>query len=251
MEAVSEAISMLTATLREFMGSTERSKQVLNLDPARSSITLGRSETCTYPIGKTLGDWAKGIARVQATIESTGDGIVLIDGSREKVSTNGIWVHGEPIQGAIALHPGLELTLFKSGSAKVSLIINDPDTEGDRTSDTYTGQDLLGVLQEQVSLLAEQNHRIESQVVLLAEQLAHRTAIDTNQEQRLIQTEKRLNRVLAIVFACVSAIVFASGWTGGTIEDRKQWSSTFTSIAIGVAALYFKSKENEQKAAKP
>jgi hypothetical protein len=83
MEAVSEAISMLTATLREFMGAIERSKQVLNLDPPQQ-ITLGRSETCTYPIGKTLGDWAKGIARVQATIESTGDGIVLIDGSREK-----------------------------------------------------------------------------------------------------------------------------------------------------------------------
>src|SRR5579885_62390 len=70
-----------------------------------------------------------------------------------------------------------------------------------------------------------------------------RWAIDTNQEQRLMAAEQRRNRVLTVLFAAIAAIVLASGWVGGSNEDKKQWSSTLTSIAIGVAALYFKSKD--------
>lgn len=237
---------MLKATLREYMGSVERDKRSLLLDRTLGTITIGRGGECTYQIGKTLGDWAKGIGRVQATIEFTEDTITLVDGSREKASTNGIWLHGEPIQGAIALTPGMDLTLFKAGLAKVSLIINDTEAVHDHGKDTYTGEDLLSVLQLQVSRIEEQGQRMQEQVLLLAEQLTHREAIDTAQETRLLATEKRLNRMVALVLGAIAVIVLATGFLGGgSNEERKQWSSGLTSVAIGAAALYFKYKEKE------
>ncbi len=255
---------MLKATLREYMGTAEHSKRVINLDRTQGDITFGRSDSCTYQIGKSLGKSGEGISRVQATIEFKPDSIVLVDGSRKERSTNRVWVHGTPIDDEITLYPGLDLTLFKAGG-KVSLLINDPDTDGDRGSDTITGQDLLGVLQDQITLLQEQNQQIQVQVKLLAEQLAHREAIDNNlaeqlahreaidnnQEQRLLRTEKRLNRALAIVLSVIAAIVLASGWVGGSSEDKKLWSSTLQAIAIGVAAAYFKKQEDRQNVVKP
>lgn len=242
---------MLKATLREYKGSQELSKRSLDFDRTSGSITIGRSESCDYTIGQALGEWAKGIARVQATLEISDGAITLIDGSRERPSTNGIWLHGEPIKDAIALIPGLDLTLFKSGQAKVSLIVADTESTSDRSLDTYTGQDLLSLVQEQAEAGSRAIAALQEQVAALAEQLTHREAIDTNQERRLVQTEKRLNRALASVLGVIAAIVLASGWSGGTLEDRKQWSSTLQAIAIGIAAAYFKSKENEQaKAAK-
>jgi len=46
-----------------------------------------------------------------------------------------------------------------------------------------------------------------------------------------------------LLLVAIAVIVLAFGWSGGNSEDKKQWSSTFTSIAIGIAALYLKSKE--------
>jgi len=234
----------MKATIREYMGSEERDRRLLSLEPWMGTVTLGRSESCTYTIGKTLGNLALGISKVQATITAAGDTFTLKDGGVDGVSTNGIYCHAEKIEGSIALTPGLELVLFKHGMAKVTLVISDGAVV-EYGKDTYTGQDLLSVLQVQVQTLDGEIGALHHQVEALGNQLAQREAIDTNQEQRLMAAEQRLNRVLTVLFAAIAAIVLASGWVGGSNEDKKQWSSTLTSIAIGVAALYFKSKDKE------
>jgi len=240
---------LLKATLREFMGTEERHRRAITLEPIPGVITLGRSEGCTYRIGKGLGHLALGISKVQCTITLQENGIFLRDGGTEGASANGIYCHTERLNGSIALVPGLELTIFKHGLAKVSLVISDSQSDS-QGSDTYTGQELLSVMQAQMAEMAEQTSAMHEQVKLLDSQLKQREAIDRNQEQRLIRAEKRLNRVLAIVFGVIALIVLASGWSGGTLEDRKQWSSTLTAISIGIAGAYFKSKENEGTKAK-
>ena len=239
----------LQAVIREHMGAVERDRRAIALEPIPGVITLGRSEGCTYRLGKSLSHLALGISKVQATITLQADGIFLRDGGTEGPSTNGIYCHAEKVSGSIALVPGLELTLFKHGLAKVSLVVTDSQNSN-HSGDTYTGQDLLSVMQEQMEALAAQTSAIHHQVELLDGQLKQREAIDSNQENRILRTERRLNRVLAVVFGVVAVIVLASGWSGGSAEDKKQWSSTLTAIAIGVAAAYFKSKENEGQKAK-
>lgn len=239
---------MLRAVLREYLGSEELSNRRIPLDLELAPITIGRSEGCTYQIGNEFGELVKWVARIQATIVDENGAIKLIDGVKGRPSTNGVHCHAERIDGAIALTPGLQLTIFKADRAKVTLDVTDSDDSNDAHDNahgTYTGEDLLDRLQEKVELLGGQIGALHQQVELLGGQVAQREAIDSNQERRLVQTEKRLNRVLAIVLGCVAAIVLASGWTGGSAEDKKQWSATLTSIAIGAAAVYFKSKENQ------
>ena len=252
---------MLRAILREYLGSEELSHHCIILNPELLPITIGRAENCTYKVGSKFGELVKWIARVQITIAAENGAIKLIDGVQGKPSTNGVYCHGERIAPEIALTPGLQLTVFKADRAKVTLEVETAasDDASDRVHDTFTGEDLIDRLQEKVELLSGQiealHHQLKAldgqivvlhrQVKLFDGQLAQREAIDTNQEARLVLTEKRLNRVLAVVLGCVAAIVLASGWTGGSAEDKKQWSTTLTSIAIGVAALYFKAKENQ------
>jgi pSer/pThr/pTyr-binding forkhead associated (FHA) protein len=239
----------MQAVIREYMGTVERDRYALPLEPIPGVITLGRSEGCTYRLGKSLGHLAMGISKVQATITLQGNDIFLRDGGTEGASTNGIYCHAEKVNGSVALVPGMELTLFKQGIAKVTLIVSDSQGSS-QGSDTYTGHEVLAQLQGQMEALAAQTSAVHEQVELLDGQLKQREAIDAKQEERLKQTEKRLNRVLAAVFGVIALIVLASGWSGGTLEDRKQWSSTLTAISIGIAAAYFKSKENEGLKAK-
>ena len=241
---------MLRAILREYLGSEELSSRAISLNPGLTPITIGRSESCTYQVGSKFSDLSKWIARIQATIVEENGAIKLLDGVKGKPSTNGVHCHAERIAPEILLTPGLQLTIFKAENAKVTLDIADSYSSEDAHDElhgTYTGEDLLDRLQEKVEAFGGQVGALHKQVELLGEQLAQREAIDSNQERRLIQTEKRLNRVLAIVFGCVAAIVLASGWTGGSAEDKKQWTTTLTSIAFGAAALYLKSKENQSE----
>lgn len=239
----------MLATLREYTGTTERDRRFLELINPGTPITIGRSDLCTYKIGMTLGNLALGISKVQATITFEQGEIRLKDGGADGLSTNGIYCHGEKLETPIALVPGLELTLFKHGIAKVTLHMTDLAVV-EHGRDTYTGQDLLSVLQEQVATMGGQMDALQLQVGLLGTQLAHREVLDRTQddrdrqqEQRLLTAEKRLNRVVVLLLVAIAVIVLAFGWSGGNSEDKKQWSSTFTSIAIGIAALYLKSKE--------
>lgn len=239
---------MLKAILREYLGTDELSSRSIALNFDGAPITIGRSTTCTYQVGSNFGDLSQWVARIQATIVTENGSIKLIDGVKGRPSTNGVYCHSERIDPEILLTPSLQLTLFKAECAKVTLeIVAFIDGEGasDNLHDTFTGEDLLNRLQEKVGLLDGQIGALQQQVELFSGQLAHRVAIDNNQERRLVLAEKRLNRVLAIVFGCVAAIVLASGFSGGSAEDKKLWSSTLTSIAIGGAAVYFKSKENQ------
>lgn len=239
----------MLATLREYTGTIERDRRFLELINPGTPITIGRSDLCTYKIGMTLGNLALGISKVQATITFEQGEIRLKDGGADGLSTNGIYCHGEKLETPIALVPGLELTLFKHGIAKVTLHMTDLALV-EHGRDTYTGQDLLSVLQEQVATMGGQMDALQLQVGLLGTQLAHREVLDRTQddrdrqqEQRLLTAEKRLNRVVVLLLVAIAVIVLAFGWSGGNSEDKKQWSSTFTSIAIGIAALYLKSKE--------
>ena len=239
----------MLATLREYTGTTERDRRFLELINPGTPITIGRSDLCTYKIGMTLGNLALGISKVQATITFEQGEIRLKDGGADGLSTNGIYCHGEKLETPIALVPGLELTLFKHGIAKVTLHMTDLAVV-EHGRDTYTGQELLSVLQEQVATMDGQMDALQLQVGLLGTQLAHREVLDRTQddrdrqqEQRLLTAEKRLNRVVVLLLVAIAVIVLAFGWSGGNSEDKKQWSSTFTSIAIGIAALYLKSKE--------
>jgi len=239
----------MLATLREYTGTTERDRRFLELINPGTPITIGRSDLCTYKIGMTLGNLALGISKVQATITFEQGEIRLKDGGADGLSTNGIYCHGEKLETPIALVPGLELTLFKHGIAKVTLHMTDLAVV-EHGRDTYTGQELLSVLQEQVATMDGQMDALQLQVGLLGTQLAHREVLDRTQddrdrqqEQRLLTAEKRLNRVVVLLLVAIAVIVLVFGWSGGNSEDKKQWSSTFTSIAIGIAALYLKSKE--------
>lgn len=239
---------MLKAILREYLGSEELSSRAITLDADGVPITIGRSMICTYQIGTKFGDLVCWIARIQATIVAENGSIKLLDGEKGRPSTNGVWCHAERIDPEILLTPGLQLTLFKAERAKVTLdvvaFING-EAAVDNLHETFTGEDLLDRLQEKVELLGGQIGALHQQVELLGGQLAQREAIDSNQERRLVLTEKRLYRLFAVVFGCVAAIVLASGWTGGSAEDKKQWTTTLTAVAIGSAAAYFKSKENQ------
>lgn len=239
----------MLATLREYTGTIERDRRFLELINPGTPITIGRSDLCTYKIGMTLGNLALGISKVQATITFEQGEIRLKDGGADGLSMNGIYCHGEKLDAPIALVPGLELTLFKHGIAKVTLHMTDLALV-EHGRDTYTGQALLSVLQEQVATMGGQMDALQLQVGLLGTQLAHREVLDRTQddrdrqqEQRLLTAEKRLNRVVVLLLVAIAVIVLAFGWSGGNSEDKKQWSSTFTSIAIGIAALYLKSKE--------
>lgn len=258
---------MLKATLREYLGTTERAKQVIRLDRAQGDITLGRAESCTYQIGKSLGQFGEGISRIQATIEFKPDRIVLVDGSRKEQSTNRVWVHGAPIDGEIDLYPGLELTLFRAGG-KISLVINDPDTAGDGSSDTYTGQELLGLLQEQTEGMSKSIVALQKQVVALGEQLAHREKLDAQREeldaqradldaqqsQQLNDLQRRVRHIVSGVLVFAAVIVLGSGLLKDLgADERKEWRSLLSSVikelllagALGGGALLVqKSKEN-------
>ena len=243
---------MLRVILREYLGSVELSNRCITLSPELTPITIGRAESCTYQVGNEFGELVRWIARIQATIVIENGAIKLLDGIKGKPSTNGVYCHAERITPEILLTPGLQLVIFKAENAKVTLDVfaNGINDDRDEAHGTYTGEDLLDRIQEKVEAFGGQIDALHNQVELLSGQLAQREAIDSNQERRLIQTEKRLNRVLAIVFGCVAAIVLASGFSGGSAEDKKLWTSTLTSIAIGGAAVYFKSKENQVEKSK-
>ena len=234
---------MLRAILREYLGTEELSRHSIPLDIGGKPITIGRSPGCTYQIGDKFNDLSKWVARIQATILDENGCIKLVDGVKGKASTNGVYCHAERIEGAIVLTPGLQLTIFKADRAKVTLDVTDSKRSSgtqDELHGTYTGEDLLDRLQEKVEAIGEQ-------VELLGEQLAQREAIDSNQERRLILIEKRFYRLFALVFGFVAVIVLVNGWTGGSAEDKKQWTSTLTAIAIGSVAAYLKSKENQSE----
>lgn len=248
---------MLRAILREYLGSEALSSRVIALNPGNAPITIGRSSTCTYQVGSAFGDLSKWISLIQATIAEENGAIKLIDGVKGKPSTNGVHCHAERIAPEILLIPGLQLTIFKVERAKVTLDVSDSyssDDARDELHGTYTGEDLLDRLQEkveaiggQVGAFGGQVGALHKQVELLGEQLAQREEIDSNQERRLILIEKRFYRLFALVFGFVAVIVLANGWTGGSAEDKKQWTSTLTAIAIGSVAAYFKSKENQSE----
>ena len=248
---------MLRAILREYLGSEELSRRSIPLDIGGKPITIGRSPNCTYQIGEKFNDLSRWVSFIQATLLDENGCIKLIDGVKGKVSTNGVYCHAERIEGAILLTPGLQLTIFKADRAKVTLdVTNSKRSNGtqDELHGTYTGEDLLDRLQEKVELLGGQIGAftgqigaLHRQVELLGGQLAQREAIDSNQERRLILTEKRLYRLFALVFGFIAAIVLANGWTGGSAEDKKLWTSTLGAIVIGSAAAYFKSKENQSE----
>lgn len=255
-ERTQPILLMLRAILREYLGSEELSNRSIALTPGLTPITIGRSESSTYQVGNEFGELVRWVARIQVTIVDENGAIKLFDGVKGKPSTNGVYSHTERIATSILLTPGLQLTLFKAGRAKITLDVTGAVTGGGR--DTFNGDDLLDRLQEkvealdgQIGALHEQVNTLHRQVELFDRHLEQSKAIDINQEGRLILTEKRLNRVLAVTLGCFAVIVLASGWTGGSAEDKKQWSSTLTSIAIGAAALYFKSKENQVEKPKP
>ena len=241
---------LLRAILREYLGSEEQSSRSITLNLDVAPITIGRSEVCTYQVGSKFGELAKWVARIQATIVTENGAIKLLDGIKDRPSTNGVYCHSERIAPEIFLTPGLQLTLFKAERAKVTLEVVafiSNDVAIDNLHETFTGEDLLDRLQEKVELLGGQIGALHKQVELLGGQLAQREAIDSNQERRLVLTEKRLYRLFTVVFGFVALIVLVSGWTGGSAEDKKQWTTTLTSVAIGAAALYFKSKENQSE----
>jgi len=233
----------MKATLREYMGTEERDRRSLQLLPDQGPVTIGRSESCTHTIGKTLGQLALGISKVQATITFNETQIALKDGGVEGVSTNGIYNHNERVKGAIVLVPGLELVLFKHGIAKVTLVVSEALALVEYGKDTYTGQDLLSVLQEQQQAMTGQLEALHLQVSLLGDQITQRETIDNNQERRLFAAEQRLNRVVMYLLSAIAVIVLVFGWSGGNSEEKKRLSSTITSVAIALAVAYLKSKE--------
>jgi len=234
----------LKAVIREFLGPDEVGRIPLVLTEGAGTITLGRAEKCSYKLGRNLGTLGQGISKIQATITAFGDVITLQDGSSEGRSTNGIYCHSERLDGPITLQPGLELTLFKHGLAKVTFIVSDTALL-DPHSDTYTGEELLSVLQREVATLVVEVKALKDNNALTLEQLKQRELSDSAQEQRLLRAEKRLNSVVAGILGAVALIVLISGWSGGTLEDRKQWSSTLTAIVIGLGAAYFNAKKND------
>ena len=248
---------LLKAVLREYLGSEELSSRAIALNVNGAPITIGRSTTCTYQVGNKFGDLVCWVARIQATIVVENGAVKLLDGERGRPSTNGVYCHSERIAPEILLTPGLQLTLFKAERAKVTLEIVafiKGEAAVDKGNDTFTGEDLLDRLQEKVELLggqigafSGQVGALHKQVELLGRQLSQREEIDINQERRLVLTEKRLYRLFAIVFGCVAAIVLASGWTGGSTEDKKLWASTLTAIVIGAVAAYIKAKEPQSE----
>lgn len=243
---------MLKATLREYMGSEELERKRFGLDISAGMITIGRSSECTYQVGQALGEWGRGIARIQATITSEAGKLMLLDGSREKPSTNGIWVHGDQVKGSIALTPGLELTLFKSGRAKVSLLISDGAIveAGSSDHDTYTGEDLVSILQEQIEELKAAVPSLKAEVGKLAQQLqareaidCRREAIDQHQSKTLVIVQRRINRVVMVLLGAFLLMLLSSGWLG--TSQREELLKTGTSIAVAVALGYLKLKEKE------
>jgi hypothetical protein len=101
------------------------------------------------------------------------------------------------------------------------------------------------LLQEQVLVLVEQNEQVKAQVASLAEQLAHRNALDDNQEQRLLQTEKRLNRMFTVIFSSISAIVVIASLLGGDSDSRKLLTNAAATAVSGGIAIYFEKQRKE------
>lgn len=247
---------MLKALLREYLGSEELSSRSITLNLDVAPITIGRSILCTYQVGDKFGNLHAWIARIQATIVTENGSIKLLDGEKGRVSTNGVWCHAERIEPEILLTPGLQLVIFKVENAKVTLdvFLDGINDDRDEAHETFTGDDLLDRLQEKVEAFSFQAEvfggqigDLHKQVELLGGQLAQREAIDGNQDRRLALTEKRLYRLFSLVFGCVAVIVLAIGWTGGSAEDKKLWTSTLGAIAIGSVAAYIKSKEPQSE----
>lgn len=228
----------LRAVLLEFYGRDERDRRPVFLEPEASPITIGRSDGCTYTIGRTFGPIGQQISKVHATIVYTEAGYILRDGGPAGPSRNGIYCHNEQIKEPITLIAGLELTLFKEDPAKVTLRVS--DTGPEEESDTYTGQEVVNQLQKQLIQLKEETAALHEQVGLTVAQMKERAQIDARQDERQTKTDERLSRTLAAVFAAIAVIVVVNGWSGGSDEDKKLWASTLTGIVSAVAAVYFK-----------
>lgn len=235
-------------TLCEFLGAEEKFRDTFTLSQSSDVITIGRGSQCTYKIGKGIGDWSKGISLIQCTITVINDVITLTDGSGSKKSANGIWHHYEPIESSIVLVPGMDLTLYKQGRAKVCLSVRDAQHINNE-NDTYTGEDLMTILQDQIVLL-------QNQVGILGVQLNKREETDSAQSFAIESLQKRLKKVVTGALVIIGLVVLGTGLIKDfTLEERKEYRTVLIDLAktvlisgaCGGAAISLNKDQKEEK----
>jgi FHA domain len=161
-----------------------------------------------YKIGESLGETGKTISRVHATIRSTRLGdkyeIQIHDGTEHSPSSSGVWIREQRITGWTTIEPGTEVELLKG---YVLMLLQDQETDpgGDRT---YSQDDLVGALGDQIAEIRGQNQILGAQIQELsqmvrqiaagheqfAQQLTARQTLDDRKEQ----TDKQQQEELAL-----------------------------------------------------
>jgi len=171
--------------------------------------TLGRDATDPhrhYKIGESLGDTGKTISRIHATIRSTRLGgdyeIQIYDGTEQKPSSSGVWIRGQRITDWTVITPGTEVELLRG---YVLMLVQDQETDpgGDRT---YSQNDLVGALGDQISEIRGQNQILGAQIQELSqmvrqiaaghEQFAQQLAARQNLDDLKEQTDKQQQETL-------------------------------------------------------
>jgi pSer/pThr/pTyr-binding forkhead associated (FHA) protein len=88
----------------------------------KERVTFGRASHNDYPIGR--GNAA--CSRVQATMIKNGHDWLLLDGTDDKLSQNGVFYNGNRITGPLLLKSGIEVDLFL-GDTEFVRLKNEPE----------------------------------------------------------------------------------------------------------------------------
>jgi len=216
------------------MSQAQKASHDLVIDSAQCPFTLGRSDSANFCIGMGLGEWNQGISGIQATILFEDNQFVLVDGSPDRPSSNGIWLHTGRITEAVPLVAGVKLTLYKHGLAKVEMTVLDKFEQSalHRLSHkTYGEDDLTSILQAQAIALQEQ-------ITALSGQLEQRLAVDEQQQQRLDKLQSQVRKSVAGVLAFGASLVVLNGLMGElSAEEQDRWQDlTFELVSKGLMA---------------
>jgi FHA domain len=221
---------------------------------SKERVTFGRASHNDYPIGR--GNAA--CSRVQATMIKNGNDWLLLDGTDDKLSQNGVFYNGKRITGPLLLKSGIEVDLFL-GDTEFVRLKNEPEdlTEGfdgtesqliaELRADILMLQDRLNNQEEQIASLVEFNtelattlgakisDRLDSLSLDLknALQEADRRAEARNrlQDEQLLKhnTEFTVHRIILSVI-----VAGVCGWNASKATDQ---ITTIVNVAGTIAAL--------------
>jgi FHA domain len=208
---------------------------------SEGEFAIGRASICDCVIGRNIGDVARSLSRVQATIVVGGDNkIFLYDGTIRDRSLNGCFFQGEPLSSPLEI-PKVGAIVELLRNSEYSIVAEFSETsrrspQPREDCETYTGEELQHLLE------------IKEQIAGLSGQIKHLEQSQREDQQRF----KRLKQLILgalIVPAALGALTLTDPKAReSAISDLKNTLvSLATPILLAVAIAAIKPQQSEEK----